>query len=407
VIDRILKYPIKVTVDPFRAYALSFITALLFYSFGWSYLYPSLSISLILFLLGSVLAHLFVRTQWRKSVTVNGLKQVPTVRVLTIITVGIYLLWCADFLYEGGIPLVKILFKQEYNYLLFGVPSLHVFTVTFSSFYTVYLFHCYMIENNRLILLLYLINLFAAILIYSRAMFFFNLTSSLFLYLFVRPRILIKEIVIAILLLPLLFYFFGTLGTLRVSRIAHDTYNNSHFLNTGGATSYFRESLIPDEFFWTYIYISSPVANLQKNIEGHSNKKVRSKDFLRWFNDEVLPDFISKRINTFYGVKPYDDQRIVGPFNVSTIYSKSYSYLGWVGLTLMMVITLVIPFLYLKAFPTDSPFLLTGLAIMATVYFYMAYDNTIKFTGLSFQLVYPIVLALGHNYCMKYSKQKK
>ncbi|MEJ0029481.1 MAG: hypothetical protein WDO15_03565 [Bacteroidota bacterium] len=97
-------------------------------------------------------------------------------------TIFIYVLWIADFIYEGGVPLIKILFHLPYNYRLFGIPSLHVFIVTFSSFFTVYLFHLYLSKRTRLLLILYLVNLSAALLIYSRAMLFFNITGSVIVY---------------------------------------------------------------------------------------------------------------------------------------------------------------------------------------------------------------------------------
>src|SRR5207253_7829270 len=100
-----------------------------------------------------------------------------------MITALIYLCWLADFIYEGGVPLFKVLFNQPYDYKLFGVPSLHVFAVTFSSFYCIYLFFLFLVIKNKIFLWLYGINMFAAILIYSRSMLFFNLASTFFLFL--------------------------------------------------------------------------------------------------------------------------------------------------------------------------------------------------------------------------------
>ncbi|HMI66906.1 MAG TPA: hypothetical protein VK517_12750, partial [Cyclobacteriaceae bacterium] len=110
------------------------------------------------------------------------------------------------------------------------------------------------------------------------------------------------------------------------------------------------------------------------------------------FNSEALPDFLSKRINRLFNLDQPTEKRIPGPFNVSTIYSRSYSYAGWWGLILMALVVISFPFLFLKLLPPSSSFFLPGWAILCTMYFFFAYDNMLRFTGLSFQLAYPLLL---------------
>jgi hypothetical protein len=52
----------------------------------------------------------------------------------------------------------------------------------------------------------------------------------------------------------------------------------------------------------------------------------------------------------------------------------------------------MIPFLLIKVVPTHSPFFLTTVGLLCTIFMFAVYDNTIRFTGLSFQLVYPVLL---------------
>ncbi len=376
-------------MNPYFAYSISFLVAIGVYLLGWSDLYPSLSITLLVFLIISILVGMIAGCYWNKRGMTQVNKLLPD-RNIVFITSFIYVLWVCDFVYAGGIPLLKILLGQPLNYRLFGIPSLHVFIVTFSSFYTVYLFHLYLSTRKKKILILYFVNLFAAVLIYSRAMFIFNVIASLILLApFIRfvPKIIL---ILSPVCLISLFFLFGVFGNLRVSHGAEVKYNNSIFLDTGQATRSFKKSIVPNEFFWTYIYASSSLANLQKNIN-NADKHISIAWFLKMVNNEMLFDFISKRINQFFDIPHPGEYSIYGSFNVSTIYSVAYSHLGWLGMMIMFCYVLIIPFGYRKLIKSSSPFSATGFAILTTMYFFMAYDNTIRFTGLSFQLTYPVI----------------
>jgi hypothetical protein len=380
-------------INPYFCYALSFLLALVIYPLRWSTLYPSLSLTLAAFLVLTILIH-SLTGYWfikKKFVVFKRLEHTQS-NIHILVTIFIYLLWTADFIYEGGIPLVKILLNQPYNYQLFGLPSVHVFIVTFSSFYTVYLAHVFLSGRKKIILVLYMINLFAAILIYNRGMFAFNLAASFFLFSLSFGRIPRYFIVILPVIALLLLFIFGFLGTLRESRQNGLNYDNSIFLTTGKASESFIHSAIPKEYFWGYIYITSPIANLQQNINTFENKSFSPGRLVGMVNNEILMDFISKRINTLTSQEPEMDHRIVGPFNVSTVYSRCYSYLGWSGIFFMGILILAIPLMYRLIVTSESPFYLTGMCILSTMFLFLAFDNTIRFTGFSFQLVYPVIL---------------
>lgn len=376
-------------MNPYFAYSISFTVAMAVYLLGWSNIYPRLSAELIWFLGASILIGTIAGFYWNAKVKVPFQKLLPDKNVV-LITGFIYVLWIFDFIYADAIPILKILLGQPFNYRLFGIPTLHVFTVTFSSFYTVYLFHLYLSTRKKRILLFYSINLFAAILIYSRAMFMFNLLASLILLVPFIKMIPKKILLLFPVILILLFFLFGVFGNLRVSHEGKVNYDNSIILKTGQATQPFKESIIPNEFFWTYIYTTSSLANLQKNIN-NANKHISMIWFLKMVNNEMIFDFISKRINSVFDIPHPGEHYINGSFNVSTLYSVAYSHLGWFGMVIMFCYVLIIPVVYQKWNKSHSPFFATGFAILITMYFFMAYDNTIRFTGLSFQLAYPII----------------
>lgn len=378
-------------MNPYFAYSISFIVALGTYLLGWSGLYPRLTADLAWFLALSVLFSFMAGVYWNRKKYVS-FQKLPPDRNVILVTGFIYLLWICEFFYAGGIPILKILLGQPYNYRLFGIPSLHVFVVTFSSFYTVYLFHLYLSTRKKKVLLFYLINLLAAVLIYSRAMFMFNMVASVVLLLPFTPRAPRRALPVSLAGLLILFYLFGVFGNLRVSHEAKVHYDNTIFPQAGQATKSFKESAIPNEFFWAYIYASSPLANLQKNIN-KADKHLSFSWFLRMANNEMLFDFISKRINRVFDIPHPGEHTIYGSFNVSTIYSVAYSHLGWLGMAIMFCYIMAIPVGYSKLFKNNSPFFASGFSILITMYLFMAYDNTVRFTGLSFQLVYPVIFS--------------
>ncbi|HEX8061499.1 MAG TPA: hypothetical protein VF473_11220, partial [Cyclobacteriaceae bacterium] len=120
--------------SPFICYLVSFLVVMLFYLLGWSALYPELDGRLVLFLLITAGLH-FASNRFFHKISFRKLETAKLPVVYT--TIFIFILWAAEFIYEGGIPLLKILLHRPYNYRLFGIPSLHVFVVTFSSFFTV------------------------------------------------------------------------------------------------------------------------------------------------------------------------------------------------------------------------------------------------------------------------------
>ncbi len=378
-------------INPHVNYIISLVITVGMYLLGWSSLYPPLTDNLIGFLLLTLFLHGALAYYWKSK---HFVLQKPKFSFFNPVatTVFLYFLWAADFLYEGGIPLVKILLNQPYNYRLFGVPSLHVFTVTFASFFTVYLFSLYLSTGNRQHLYLYLINLMAALLIYSRAMMAFNLVGSVMVYLLCSPQISWQKIIAGLALFICLAYVFGILGTKRVSFEARTKYDPALFLEIGEATPAFRSSGVPREFFWGYIYLSSPLANLQHNINTYPLQPFSMSRMMQHINNEMTFDFISKRTNRLFGVDREIENIIpYKPFNVSTVYSRSFSYQGWFGVALMAMFVLILPWLYVKILPAH-PYSLTGIAILNTMFLFLMYDNTIRFTGLGLQLVYPLAL---------------
>jgi len=385
-----------IDVNPFFIYIGGFTLALLMYQLDWSYLYPDLSWGLVLFLLVSffisALIGIFIYKKGilRFAVHPNTLSSGV---IITCISLG----YALEFIYAHQIPLLTILHNGEVDYQTFGIPTFHVLLVTFTGFYTVYLFYSYIAEKRRKYLFYCILLFVFPILEFSRGTILLNMSSIFFVYLFSlqmnKLKVYLKIFVITILLLM----GFGILGNLRNSNqlgISGSVDLNDVMLTIGKAKPSFEESGVPKAYFWSYLYISSPLANLQNNINNTANIKYDLPTFGEYLNSEVNFDFISNRVDALLDLKKRDNNLVANFLTVGTIYSTSYSYLGWIGMSITFFALMLLSLFYMALIRTSSPYFVAAIAILDTIVLFSLFDNMISFTGLSFQLVYPVLLSI-------------
>src|SRR5688572_29302941 len=135
-------------VNPYFTYILTFLFSLLLYLLNWSELYLPISNSLLIFFLLSFILAFYIGAHFQSKKWISYQK-IPVRSNIVKVTIFIYVVWLIEFIYAGGSPLMIILNGGRYNYVEFGIPSLHVFIVTFNSFFAVYVFHMYLSSHNR------------------------------------------------------------------------------------------------------------------------------------------------------------------------------------------------------------------------------------------------------------------
>lgn len=379
-------------------YVLSFLAVLAVYLFGWSSLFPTLEPSLLIFLVCSILVSLLIGRTFakRQIITFN---KVEYKSGLNLITYSILVGYGIEYLYHGDFPLLAILTKTPLSYAEFGIPTFHVFLVTFNSFFSIYLFQTILSEKKRRkkTIVLFILTLIPFLLILNRGMLAIVLMSCVFVYLIkYQSKITLRKITGLAILAVFCLYLFGLAGNMRTNSANHTNtslFDNSMILQIGGATSEFKESVIPKEFFWTYIYMSSPLANLQQTIEKNEFKKdISLSDSFVFTMTQILPDFISKRINKAYEIEIPNPIQIAYELNVSTALAQPYLILGWVGITLFTIFSFVFAFVYILLLKRlNSEYFVVGAALINSIFVFNTFSNMFVFTGLSFQLVYPIL----------------
>jgi hypothetical protein len=382
--------------NPFFVYVICFSVPLFLYLLDWSYLYPTLTFDLVAFLCGtfiiSILIGLYVNK--KHALQYKGVvKTFSVTKVLIALTIGNMI----DFAYEGRIPLFSIInMVTQENYGSFGVPSFAVLVSTLGSFTTTYLFYAYLVTKEKKYLYGSLYMFIFPILIFSRGIILLNLSNMLFVYLFTIQKNKAKIYLRLTMLMLAVLLVFGYAGNLRTSnQLSKDDFSSSRkiMLELGKAKPAFVNTSIPPEFFWSYIYISSPLANLQENVNRY-NVNYSMKSVLTYLNYNLIFDSISNRLGEVLNLNKLDNNQIAPYLTVGTIYSGSYSGLGWVGMTITFCFLMAVAFFYVAVLKPDNPYYTVGLSILNTIMLFNLFDNMISFTALSLQLVYPLLFTL-------------
>ena len=392
--------------NPYFVFSIIWSSALIIYLFGWSQIFPLLSRGLISFIIISLLLNLcfayFTGKLQLFSYKAPSNKSIFVDKYLFFINLFVCLL---NFAYSG-IPLIKILSGEDYDYRTFGMPSVIVFFISFNSFLCIYYYNIYLVTRQKKYLIYLGIGISYYVLIYSRGMILITGMSLFFLWLsFTRKRVGFKFATTLIAILLLVMYIFGVAGNIRTEQMissktgsASTSYNNTTILKIGGASDTFQNSIVPNEFFWSYIYIASPISNLQYNVDNKPTIYYTLPNISGFVINELLFDFISKRLNPLFSIKPVKTVLVVDELTVSTIFAESFMYLGWVGALLMLLFMLILPVIYIFMLGVNSEFLPLGLAVLTCIYFFSFFDNMIIFSGLGLQLVYPFFLKYFVNF---------
>lgn len=358
--------------NPNYIYCLVYLSVIALYQLEWSDLYPTLSAPLLWFLSISILINFIFGSfiSKLKLARPNRILENHKCKYTKIVTLCLLGLWAIDK-YFGDIPTV------------------HIILITFTSFYGIYVFSRFLMEKRLYLLIIY-ITLFLTIALLAgfRILIFFNLITALLTYIYVKNpfktfkgKLIITSVAVGV------FFVFGYLG----NNLKGSEYNDGELILTiGEANDNFRSSVIPKEFFWTYLYASSPLANFELNVSHEYSEEPSLRGFELWVSSEFFPDFISKKVLERFDEKRMEGMQVNDVLNVSTVYMRSFRYFSWFGISIMALYIAVFPIAYLYVI-RNSIFFIPGLVSIITIYMFLVFDNLFAFSALSFQLVYPII----------------
>jgi oligosaccharide repeat unit polymerase len=378
---------IKILKNPFFIYPISFTVVFLLYALGWSNLFPHISTSVFLFFGITFLFYILIGYYMSVKKVIGYMKLDGSVNVtkqLVFVLLGFLL----EFKVVGDVPLFSLLNGDlGVGYRDFGIKTFHVILVTYNSFITVVLFHKWLSDKNRKNFLLYVLSMLPGLLIMSRGVFMIGLFSSFFVYIQSNEfNLTLKKIFFFSSLLLGVLYLFGFLGNLRSG------HGDSEYVPKQSlATNEFMHSKIPKEFYWTYLYGASPLANFQHNINSTKDVDLDPVGFLLY---EGLPMVISKKIKGIVDVEMRKAYLMVHWLTVGTIFSDSYSYIGWYGPVFLSFFLFFFMIIIISMIPKKNPYHVSVIAILSTLVFLNTFDNMLTFDGIFLQFVFPIVITL-------------
>lgn len=374
------------------AYCFSFLIVIPVYFLDWSYLFPALTSTLLIFFVMTFSFAILGALFFKDLLSLDYKKQLADNKdVYAALLVFFYLL---EFAYARQIPLLSLLNKIEFLDIVdsFGIPTVHVFIVGYTAFITIFFFHSYLSQKKRKYLLYYIIGLLLSLSIISRISLTFIFIASIYIYLMsIRKNFGIKLLKIGLIVL-LFFAAFGLIGNLRT---ANNIDAGDFILNISEAKPSFRQSGIPDSYFWAYMYIASPLANLQLNINRRETA-FTAHNLAQLAIHEFLWDAVSKRIDAKYDYTRTEITQINGSYNVGSVYSRSYVYLGVWGMYLMYFFIFAVTALFLFTLDTKSPYFITYISCLNTIIILCIFDNILAFTPLSIILIFPLAEKLKH-----------
>ncbi len=395
-----LGYKANSLCNPFFIYIYSFIFVYCLYSLYWSDLYPVISTSTYLFFILSFICSGFLGFYFFKK---DMPKFIPVTIVDTSIAKHFYFSVClsiSNFIYSRSIPLIDGINGVKYDIEdhEFGLPSLHVFIVAYTSFIATYILYYYLNVKKKKFLYYYYILLLFPILELSRSYILFILISSIFVYLQYKGKDVYKTLLKVIIGIILFFSIFGYLGNLRstyeIEKYTDNTDINDLILNVGDASRSFRESPIPKVYFWAYLYISSPLANLQETIDKTNDFSKSKAPLLNFIQRQLLWVTVSKRLEAVTDLKDEHYKQITPPLTAGTTFAEGYTYLGWFGIISMYLYLTIITLFYMLMIKPSNRYYVVGLSVLNTIILLGIFDNMIILTQLSMQLIFPFILRI-------------
>jgi hypothetical protein len=374
-------------VNPFYLYCIAFTFAIIAYSAGWSNIFPKLSAGLLLFFAVTFVIFILAGYLFVKKQPDFYNHQVFGRHLNDIIFWLIILLGVINILYMGYLPVLD----RSHNYREFGMPVIDPLFNSLSIFFSVFFFHSFLdTRKKRLLIYLLIILIFQAI-IFRRSAIMWIIISSSFLFILYIRKIRILVIILSIVCIPVLSYCFGLYGNFRSSL------TKSFVINDLGASDTFRNSGISFNHYMTYLYLSSPLANLQENIDrrGEELKNDDFKDFLFYC---LVPQSFTLRLQKPLHLLPPATHLISPNLIAGTFYMVSFYTLGWTGMISMVFFLFLFIILCLLIIKRWNICELETLSLLSATVCMLIFSNFLNRLDVLLMLfVYPVLFHFFFN----------
>lgn len=375
--------------NPFFLNGMAWLVVMLLYPLNWSKLCQPLTEEMQWFMWINIAVSLVAGflTNHREWIKFTPIESYST----KAIYFWLFLCW-GLFLVEvavaGGAPFFSYMRgSTALSYREFGLPIIHVIIVNGLSVLTFYLYYIKRSipkkDKRHLKLFLLILACFIPfVLMFNRGGILSNLIG-MFVIMILSTKKLWRNLAATFVAGLIILFGFGIAGNMRFGPKLKNA-----ILAVGGATTEFKNSSIPDEFFWAYIYMCTPLANTQNTVSRGGDMIVDSEDFQNLIIYEFTPELVSKRV---LGVeedvkKQHSSVLITESLNATSVYGSVYRQMGWPGMWLMFLFILLFMLINIRIVNQDSKWFVPTLAVVDVIMIMNVFDNMFVFMGAIPQL---------------------
>lgn len=379
----LIKFRLKLDflINPFYLFCLGFSLSVFLYTWGWSNIFPNLSAGLILFFLLSFT--LFIVAGYRFGKIQAELKPVKTPNFhYNDIMFGLIMgLGIVNILFMGYLPVLD----RSHNYREFGVPVIDPVFNTLAIFFSVYFLQIFLNSKKKRFLIYLFVIIVLQFLIFRRSTIVWIFTSSVFLLIYHYRRISLLLILIFLISVPVFSYSFGLYGNYR------SNLSKSFIIDDLGASETFKNLRISHNHYISYLYVSSPLANLQKNIdEGNGFLNNGNIKNLIFYN--IIPESFTARLSKTFNLVPPEISLITPELIVGTFLIVSFVTMGWAGMIIMLVFFFGFIILCLYLSGRWNTFRVITLCILSTTSSLLIFSNFLNRLDVLLMLfIYPVL----------------
>lgn len=324
-------------INIFYGYGAVWSLVLILYLLKWSNLCTPLNISLLLFIIFGILFSYFIGFFMRKKMKFYKLTENPHKK--STVTKIFLLLFILEIIYEKEIPLFGVITGSSYSTISFtGLPNLHVLissAAIFYSFYLSYIFSCFkqkkVLLENCLIISYFILLVQRQNILVCLLMFVNNLYACNSEY-FAKKIKSGRNKMFLLVLVSIFLYGFGVFGNIRYG--SSWQWNDSSMIQKLGRINENYPSFLPKEYSWSYVYLVSPLVNLNYNIDN-----VNTNDDAYKYMMEYVPEFLR---NNFFDYEKELTLLPVSSLTASTSYVRVYKYGGYLGMYAMLFVQLIL-----------------------------------------------------------------
>lgn len=374
--------------NPYYVYCLTFGAALGIYQLGWAEILPPLSTDTWLFFAATIaMAALLGRGE---NATINSFAEYEP-GLLPKYAGAFVVVTIAAEVWLNGIPLARVLNGEKFYEIEAAAHHLHVFSLW--SVYSTIRFADFLYSKRKIYLFEAAMPLLTYGLFIYRGPAIILALSWAFVFIIKNRGLKVLHFSIAAAAAAAFLFINGVIGEMR----------SPHQAETLGLPSAsFNSTRLPSSYFWTYLYITAPIGNLQLSVDKIATNQGSLSEFIA---TEFLPDTFSRRILPL--INP-EIQTNKGPLvsrdmlyswtqpqvrygiNISTLFGRSYGYFGWIGPAIMFAALSCLIAFYIRL-SQISRYRIVCLAMLNTMVVFCLFNNVLASAVMAPLLVWPLL----------------